>query len=283
MAVKRGGLGMGLGALFDDNSSDIQVKKTLRVSEIEPNRLQPRKNFNEEAIASLAESVKEHGIIQPLLVRPYNNSYQIVAGERRWRAAKMLAMEEIPVIIKELSDAEAMQLALIENLQREDLNPIEEASGYKELVETYNMKQEELGKLFGKSRSSVSNLMRLLNLPEEVQEYLKEGLVTVGHAKILLGVEDKVILMELADRVAQGRLTVRQLEVIVTGMKRSKSSDDDDEKNRANVYYQEMEISLKDILGRKVSVKHKGNDKGTLVLEFYDREDLRALADKLAK
>ncbi|MBR6598788.1 MAG: ParB/RepB/Spo0J family partition protein, partial [Oscillospiraceae bacterium] len=213
MAVKRGGLGMGLGALFDDNSSDIQVKKTLRVSEIEPNRLQPRKNFNEEAIASLAESVKEHGIIQPLLVRPYNNSYQIVAGERRWRAAKMLAMEEIPVIIKELSDAEAMQLALIENLQREDLNPIEEASGYKELVETYNMKQEELGKLFGKSRSSVSNLMRLLNLPEEVQEYLKEGLVTVGHAKILLGVEDKVILMELADRVAQGRLTVRQLEV----------------------------------------------------------------------
>lgn len=273
---------MGLSALFDDNSSDVQVKKTLRISEIEPNRLQPRKNFNEEAIASLAESVKEHGIIQPLLVRPYNNSYQIVAGERRWRAAKMLDIEEVPVIIKELSDAEAMQLALIENLQREDLNPIEEASGYKELVETYNMKQEELGKLFGKSRSSVSNLMRLLNLPEEVQEYLKEGLVTVGHAKILLGVEDKVVLLELADRVAQGRLTVRQLEVIVTGMKQSKSTDSE-EKDRANVYYQEMEISLKDILGRKVSVKHKGNDKGTLVLEFYDKEDLRALADKLAK
>lgn len=279
MALKRGGLGMGLEALFSDNSSDIQVKKTLRVSEIEPNRFQPRKNFDEDAIASLAESIKEHGVLQPLLVRPYSGTYQIVAGERRWRAAKIAGTEEIPVVIKELTDSEAMQLALIENLQRENLNPIEEAAGFKELVEKYNMTQEKIAVIAGKSRSSVSNSIRLLSLPAEVQEFVKEGKVSSGHAKVLLGIEDKEILIKLAEKVAEGELTVRGLESLVS----KSASAEKVETEKKDSYYREMEISLKERLGRKVSVKHNGKDKGTLVLEFYDKEDLLSIADKLVK
>ena len=283
MAVRKGGLGIGLEALFDDNSSDVQVKKTLRTSEIEPNRSQPRKNFNEEAIASLAESIREHGIIQPLLVRPYQNTYQIVAGERRWRAARMLGIDEVPVIIKELADAEAMQIALIENLQRENLNPIEEAASYKELIETYKMKQDYLSKIVGRSRSAVSNAMRLLNLPDEVQEYIKDGLVSVGHAKILLSIEDQEIMIELARRVSEGKLTVRALEAEVMRLNEKQSDQTSENNHKTDSYFKEMELSLKDRLGRKVSVKQHGESKGTLVLEFYDKDDLLFLADKLVK
>lgn len=281
MAPKRGGLGMGLEALFSDNSSEVQVKKTLRTSEIEPNRLQPRKTFDEDAIASLAESIKEHGMIQPLIVRPYMGSYQIVAGERRWRAARSAEVEEVPVIIKELSDAEAMQFAIIENLQREDLNPVEEAAGFKELSETYGMTQEDIAKIAGISRSAVSNSIRILGLPEEVQEFIKEGLVSVGHAKVLLSVEDEELVKELALRVSEGCVTVRTLEKIVAGLKADEKKSS--EKRPSDSYFKEMEISLRESLGRKVTVKNKGNDKGTLVVEFYDKADLLFLADKLAK
>ncbi|MDD6826483.1 MAG: ParB/RepB/Spo0J family partition protein [Oscillospiraceae bacterium] len=281
MAPKRGGLGMGLEALFSDNSSEVQVKKTLRTSEIEPNRLQPRKTFDEDAIASLAESIKEHGMIQPLIVRPYMGSYQIVAGERRWRAARSAEVEEVPVIIKELSDAEAMQFAIIENLQREDLNPVEEAAGFKELSETYGMTQEDIAKIAGISRSAVSNSIRILGLPEEVQELIKEGLVSVGHAKVLLSVEDEELVKELALRVSEGCVTVRTLEKIVAGLKADEKKSS--EKKPSDSYFKEMEISLRESLGRKVTVKNKGNDKGTLVVEFYDKADLLFLADKLAK
>lgn len=281
MAPKRGGLGMGLEALFSDNSSEVQVKKTLRTSEIEPNRLQPRKTFDEDAIASLAESIKEHGMIQPLIVRPYMGSYQIVAGERRWRAARSAEVEEVPVIIKELSDAEAMQFAIIENLQREDLNPVEEAAGFKELSETYGMTQEDIAKIAGISRSAVSNSIRILGLPEEVQELIKEGLVSVGHAKVLLSVEDEELVKELALRVSEGCVTVRTLEKIVAGLKADEKKSS--EKKSSDSYFKEMEISLRESLGRKVTVKNKGNDKGTLVVEFYDKADLLFLADKLAK
>ena len=272
MAPKRGGLGMGLEALFSDNSSEVQVKKTLRTSEIEPNRLQPRKTFDEDAIASLAESIKEHGMIQPLIVRPYMGSYQIVAGERRWRAARSAEVEEVPVIIKELSDAEAMQFAIIENLQREDLNPVEEAAGFKELSETYGMTQEDIAKIAGISRSAVSNSIRILGLPEEVQELIKEGLVSVGHAKVLLSVEDEELVKELALRVSEGCVTVRTLEKIVAGLKADEKKSS--EKKSSDSYFKEMEISLRESLGRKVTVKNKGNDKGTLVVEFYDKADL---------
>lgn len=282
LAARKGGLGMGLEALFDDNSSDVQVKKTLRTSEIEPNKTQPRKDFNEDAIASLAESIKEHGIIQPLLVRPFQGTYQIVAGERRWRAARMLGVDEVPVIIKELSDSETVQIALIENLQRENLNPIEEAAGYKELMETYGMKQEYLARIVGRSRSSVANSVRLLNLPEKVQEFLKEGLITVGHAKILLGLDDPQLITDLAVKVSEDGLTVRNLEILVSKIS-AEQKETNEKPSRKDSYFREMELSLKDRLGRKVNVKDKGNGKGTLVLEFYDKEDLMFLADKLVK
>ena len=283
MAARKGGLGMGLEALFDDNSSDVQVKKTIRTSEIEPNKSQPRKDFNEDAIASLAESIKQHGIIQPLLVRPYHATYQIVAGERRWRAARMLGIDEVPVVVKELTDVETVQIALIENLQRENLNPIEEASGFKELVDSYNMKQEDLARIVGKSRSSVANSIRLLNLPQNVQEFLKEGLITVGHAKILLGLDDNELITELAEKISEGNLTVRNLETLVSKLSNQKQKESLENSFKKESYFREMELSLKENLGRKVRVKDKGNGKGTLVLEFYDKDDLLFLADKLVK
>ena len=171
--ASKGGLGTGLSALFEDNKTNTDSGQTLRITEIEPNREQPRKNFDDESISALAESIKQHGILQPLLVRPYGSGYQIVAGERRWRAARMLGLSEVPVQIKELSDLEAMQIALIENLQRENLNPVEEAKGYSELVESFGMTQEDVAKTVGRSRSSVANAMRLLALPNEVLEMLE--------------------------------------------------------------------------------------------------------------
>lgn len=282
VAARKGGLGMGLEALFDDNSSDVQVKKTLRTSEIEPNKAQPRKDFNEDAIASLAESIKEHGIIQPLLVRPFHGTYQIVAGERRWRAARMLGFEEVPVIVKELTDSETVQIALIENLQRENLNPVEEAAGYRELMDTYGMKQEYLARIVGRSRSAVANSVRLLNLPSDVQEMLKDGRVTVGHAKILLGLSDPEVISQLALRVSEEGMTVRSLETLVSKIT-SQEKEKEEKPVRRESYFKEMELSLKDRLGRKVNVRDKGNGKGTLVLEFYDKEDLMFLADKLVK
>lgn len=279
VAPKKGGLGRGLESLFSDNSSEVQVKRTLRTSEIEPNRLQPRKSFDDDAIASLADSIKTHGMIQPLVVRPYMGTYQIVAGERRWRAAREAAVEEVPVIIKDLTDSEAMQIALVENLQRENLNPVEEAAGLKELADKYNMTQESIAHITGRSRSAVSNSIRLLGLPDEVLELIKEGLVTVGHAKVLLSVEDENLVINLASRVAEGTLTVRALESIAASLKKEKKEPE----KPSDSYFREMEISLKESLGRKVTVKNRGNDKGTLVLEFYDKADLLFLADKLSK
>lgn len=281
MASKRSGLGIGLEALFDNNCSDINIKKELRTSELEPNRLQPRKSFDEDSIASLAESIKEHGIIQPLLVRPYQNSYQIVAGERRWRAARMLGIDMVPVVIKELIDIEALQAALVENLQREDLNPIEEALTYKDLIDNYNMKHEYLAKITGKSRSSITNIIRLLTLPEEVQQMVKDQSVSVGHAKILAGLDDKELVMALAAKVAEGRLTVRGLENEISRLAESEKNEEVPEE-KIDSYFKEMEISLKEKLGRKVSVKHSHN-KGALILEFYDKDDLSLLAQKLVK
>ncbi len=278
MAAK-GGLGTGLSALFDDNTTDSSALQNLRISEIEPNRLQPRKKFDDETISNLADSIKQHGILQPLLVRPYGNGYQIVAGERRWRAARMLGMSEVPVQIKDLSDSESMQIGLIENLQRENLNPIEEAQGYYELTENFGMTQEEISKIVGRSRSSVSNSVRILNLPDEIIKMLEDDELTVGHAKALLAFDDEVKMIEAAKKACNGKMTVRALEKLA-------QNDDLEKKKKNNAkidsYFKEMEIGLHESLGRKVKVEY-GKNKGTLVLEFYDKDDLSALADKLTK
>lgn len=280
LAPKKGGLGMGLGALLNDNASEVQGKSTLRISEIEPNRLQPRKDFDEEAIASLADSIKDHGLLQPIVVRPYGRAYQIVAGERRWRAARVAGLGEVPVVIKEFSDSEAMQIALIENLQRENLNPVEEALGYRELSEKYDMTQESIAEMTGRSRSAVTNAIRILGLPDEVLEMIRNGQVSTGHAKVLLALDDEKIIKELAAQVADGVLTVRALENAVKSLKSEKKGKTPPKKT--DTYFREMELSLKERLGRKVLIKNKSNDKGTLVLEFYNKDDLREIADRLA-
>ncbi len=276
--AKKGGLGNGLSALFDDNKTETQSSQTLRISEIEPNRAQPRKSFDDESISALADSIKQHGVLQPILVRPYGSSYQIVAGERRWRAARMLGLSEVPVQIKELSDIETMQIALIENLQRENLNPIEEAKGYNDLIENYDMTQEEVAKTVGRSRSAVSNSMRLLSLPDEILEMLESGDISVGHGKALLSFDDEERMIEAARKAADGKLNVRALEKM--------ASEDVTEKEISNKqidsYFKEMEISLHDTLGRKVKVEY-GKNKGALILEFYDKDDLSELAKKLSE
>jgi len=276
------GLGSGLDTLFMDNTNDIQVKKTLRTSEIEPNRDQPRKVFSDEAIAALADSIREYGVLQPILVRPLGTGmYQIVAGERRWRAARMLGLDEVPVNIKELSDLEAMQIAIVENLQRENLNPLEEASGYSELIEKFGMTQEKVAKLVGRSRSAVANAVRLLTLPESVQKMVESGDLSAGHARALLAFDDEELLISTAQKAAGGGLTVRQVEKIA-----QKSTEETPKKpasdSKIDNYFKEMEISLNETLGRKVKVDY-GKNKGALILEFYDKDDLAELASKLAK
>lgn len=282
--MAKGGLGAGFDSLFSDNSNEVQVKKTLRISEIEPNRDQPRKAFSDEAITALADSIREHGMLQPILVRPISTGgYQIVAGERRWRAARMAGLDEVPVNIRELSDLETMQIAIIENLQRENLNPVEEAAGYAELIDKYGMTQEKVAKMVGRSRSAVANAVRLLSLPERVLKMLENGDISAGHARALLGFEDEEMLVATALKAADGGLTVRQVEKAA-----QKSAEHKEEaaaaasNKKIDNYFKEMELSLNERLGRKVKVDY-GKNKGALILEFYDKNDLAALAEKLAK
>lgn len=282
--MAKGGLGLGLDTLFIDNANEVQVKKTLRTAELEPNRDQPRKAFSDEAITALADSIREHGMLQPILVRPISSGgYQIVAGERRWRAARMAGLDEVPVTIRELSDLETMQIAIIENLQRENLNPIEEAAGYNDLIEKFGMTQEKVAKMVGRSRSAVANAVRILSLPDRVLKMVENGELSAGHARALLGFEDEEMLIATALRAADGGLTVRQVEKAA-----QKSAEHSDEaaaaksNKKIDNYFKEMELSLNERLGRKVKVDY-GKNKGALILEFYDKNDLAALAEKLAK
>lgn len=276
----KGGLGGGLDSLFEENSSEVQVKKAIRLSEIEPNRSQPRKNFDETSISALADSIREHGVLQPLLVRPMpSGGYQIVAGERRWRAARMLGLDEVPVVVRDLTDLESAQIALIENLQRENLNPVEEALGYRRLQDDFDMKQEEIAKTVGKSRSAVANAIRLLRLPDEVQELLIDGSISAGHARALLGFSDETLMIAAARKAAAGLLTVRALEKMAQDSGISQEAVP--ASPRMHAYYGEVEQSLHDRLGRKVKVEYK-NNKGRLTLEFYDDDDLRELAHLLS-
>ena len=278
-----GGLGSGLDSLFSDNTTEVQVKKTLRITEIEPNREQPRKNFSDEAITALAESIRDHGMLQPILVRPMEDgSYRIVAGERRWRAARMLGLDEVPVNIKEMTDTEAAQLALIENLQRENLNPVEEAMGFKELIEKYGMTQDAVAKTIGRSRSSVSNSMRILALPDRILNMIEDGELSLGHAKALLSFENEDLMIATAVKAANGGLTVRQVER--AAQKSLENEDEQSEKSNRRIdnYFVEVELSLKEALGRKVKVDY-GKNKGALTLEFYDKDDLAAIVKRLAE
>lgn len=278
-AVKKGGLGRGLDALFNENATDEKGVVTLRLSEIEPNRNQPRTSFDEDALTELADSIQKHGLIQPIVVRPTSSGvYQIVAGERRWRACRMADLQEVPVVIKELDDQKYYEVALIENLQREDLNAVEEAQGYKTLIDVYSLTQEQVAESVGKSRSAVTNALRLLNLNDKALEALKNGDITAGHARAILAADSDEIAAEMLKAALAGA-SVRELEA----MTKSKTKAAKKAPNAKNNFYSEVEISLKNELGRKVEIKSKGKGKGTITLEFYSDEELADFARKLSE
>lgn len=283
MAGRKGGLGKGLEALFTDNATgDVNSATRLRLSEIEPNKAQPRKDFDEEALASLADSIKEHGVIQPLLVRPMDNgSYQLVAGERRWRAARMAGMSEVPVIIKELSDRETMEIGLIENLQREDLNPIEEALGYQTLMETYDFTQDEISRRVGRSRPAVANALRLLHLPQEVIALVRKKELSSGHARAILALPDEETMIETAKKAAKGNVSVREIERLAQGKRERPQKE---KAGTRDSFYDEVELALAAELGRKIAiqVKNQEKDRGTITVEFYSKEELADIANRLA-
>lgn len=282
MAKKQSGLGKGLGALLLENSTEEMVSSnTLPINEIIPNKDQPRKTFDEGSLQELAESIKQHGVLQPLLVRPLTTGgYQLVAGERRWRASRIAELKEVPVVIKDLSDTETMEIAIIENLQREDLNPIEEAEGLQALIDKCGFTQEEVATSVGKSRPAIANSLRLLKLPSDVLDMTKKGIISAGHARALLSFENEDEIKTTAKNIVDNNLTVRDVEKLAksrtpktTNTKRSK---------RRDSFYDEVELSLSEALGRKVKV-YNSRGKGTLEIEFYSAEDLRDIANKLGE
>ena len=281
MAAKMGGLGRGLDALFAENAVEEQGKTvSLRISDIEPNREQPRKQFDEAALADLAASIEQHGVLQPLLVRPLpGGGSQLVAGERRWRASRMAGLTEVPVVVREMTDREASELALIENLQRQDLNPMEEALGYRTLMEQYGMTQEEAAQAVNKSRPAVANALRLLNLPEELAELVRDGRLSAGHARTLLSFETADEQKRAADAVIKQDLSVRALEKMAKASRSTKRPEKS--LRRRDSLFDEVEIVLTEQLGRKVRVLDKGEG-GVLQLEFYSKDDLTALCNQVA-
>ena len=278
MASKKGGLGKGLEAIFAENATEDQnATVTLKISDLEPNREQPRHEFKEEALMELADSISRHGILQPLLVRPLlGGGYQIVAGERRWRAARMAGLTEVPAVIRELDESQVMELALIENLQREDLSPLEEAQGYAALIDTYGFTQEEVAETVGKSRPAVTNALRLMKLPEEIRSMLEEGVLSAGHARALLALPEEEAMVALVRQVKEKGLSVRQVEELAKKASQRGKEEKKEKKSRKIPYFSEAELALHDHLGRKVSVNGT-KKKGVLQIEFYGEEDLKEL------
>ena len=277
-AVKKG-LGRGLEGLFDENATENGGAVELRVSEIEPNRNQPRKDFDEQSLAALADSITEHGLIQPIVVRPTaSGRYQIVAGERRWRASRMAGLQTVPVIIKELDDKAYYETALIENLQREDLNPLEEAQGYRTLIDVYKLTQEQVSKSVGKARATVTNALRLLSLEKNEKAALADGKITAGHARALLAVTDNADLRARMLAEALAGASVRELE----RMAKAPINTPKKPSLKKDTFYNEVAISLKKALHRKVNIKPKENGKGTITLEFYSKDELADFARRLA-
>ncbi len=298
MAVKKSGLGKGLDSLIaaptggkakakTGNSAasviaTVDNKKELRVkiSNIEPNREQPRKQFDEDALHELAESIEQFGVLQPLLVQKKDNYYEIIAGERRWRAAKMAGLKEVPVIVKEFTEQEIVEISLIENIQRENLNPIEEAIAYKRLMEEFSLKQDEIAERVSKSRTAVTNSMRLLKLNEKVQQMVIDEMLSTGHARALLGIEDKENQLTIAMRVFDEKLSVRETEKLVKEILNPKNTPVkipvDSSKD---IVYQNLENKLKEIVGTKVSIQRKNKNKGKIEIEYYSEDELERLID----
>ena len=292
---KKSGLGKGLetlipvGEMEEIDNLIVKEKKTeknsgdtvLKISQIEPNKSQPRKNFNEDSLQELADSIKQFGIIQPLVVQKKDRYYEIIAGERRWRAARIAGLKEVPVIIKDYSEQEVVEIALIENIQREDLNPIEEAQAYKRLLEEYNLKQDEVAERVSKSRTAVTNSMRLLKLSDKVQEMLIDEMITSGHARAILAIEDEELQYEIAERVMDEKLSVRETEKLVKAINNPKKKKDKVEINRA--VYDELEVKIKDAIGNNVKLSPKANGKGKIEIEYYSTDDLERITDILTK
>ncbi|MCQ4021950.1 MULTISPECIES: ParB/RepB/Spo0J family partition protein [unclassified Ruminococcus] len=285
MAVKKGGLGKGLSAIFMENESeDSRSTVTLKISELQPNREQPRREFDEKSLVELADSISQHGILQPLLVRPFlDGGYQIVAGERRYRAARMAGLTEVPVVIRDLSDSETMQLALIENLQREDLTPVEEAKGYKQLMDSYGLKQEEVSRVVGKSRPAIANALRLLALPDDILQLISDGKLSAGHGRTLLAFKNPDEMEKAARLASTEDISVRELERLAK--KSNKALENADVKKiyeKKLSYYGEVELALKEHLGRKIKVNGT-EKKGVLEIEFYGKDDLTYIAKLLGQ
>lgn len=277
--AKRGVLNQKFNSIFDDNSfdEDDEGVSTLKLTDIEPNKSQPRKNFDITALNTLADSIRQNGVIQPLLVRSMpDGTYQIVAGERRWRAAKMAGLTEVPVLVKELTDLQAQQIALIENLQRENLNPIEEANGYKELMDKFGMTQEEVARVVGKARSSIANSLRLLNLPPIIAEMVSNNELSTGHCKVLLGVSETKDMVELAYKAAGKDVSVREMERMVKALDKKEKPE-----KKKDTFYMEAEISLAKALETNVIIV-PGKKKSTIQIEFYNDEDLTDIVNRLA-
>lgn len=292
--AKKTGLGKGLDSLIpvhNNTEKEMAVvekvveKKTdtvLRITEIEPNKGQPRKNFNEDALEELADSIKQFGLIQPLVVQKRDGYYEIIAGERRWRAAKKAGLKEVPVIIRDYTDEEMMEIALIENLQREDLNPIEEAQAYKKLINDYKLKQDEIAEKVSKSRVAITNSMRLLKLSEKVQDMIVDEMISSGHGRALLALDDKKMQEELANRIFDEKLSVRETEQIVKALNNPKEKKNKEEYSD-NFVYEKIENEFKEIIGTNVSIKRKSQDKGKIEIDYYSTEDLERIIDLMKK
>jgi len=286
MALKKGlNKGKGLSVLIDTEVEKPSVNEKIRdnvvmmnISKVEPNRSQPRKNFNEDALNDLADSIKEHGIIEPLIVQDRKTYYEIIAGERRWRAANIAGLTEVPVMIKDLTELEIVELALIENIQREDLNVIEEAQAYKRLIEEFNLKQDEVAEKVSKSRTSITNTMRLLKLCPEVQQMLIDEMISAGHARALLGVEDETIQLNLAQRVFDEKMSVREVEKAVRNIGKEIKVIQK-KKQQISEAFKGYENKLKEKLGTKVTVSAKENGSGKIEIEFYSNDDFERIID----
>lgn len=291
MTAKRGGLGKGLDSLIKENKTakhTAPVKKEavnagpimMKINDVEPNRDQPRKHFEEDALLELADSIKQFGILQPLIVQKRNDYYEIIAGERRWRAAKQAGVKEVPVIIKEYTDQEIVEISLIENIQRENLNPIEEAQAYKRLLNEFSLKQDEVAERVSKSRTAVTNSMRLLKLDERVQQMIIDDIISTGHARALLAIEDKEQQYILANKVFDEKLSVRDTEKLVKELKKPKKEKEKPVIQNAFVY-EDLEERIKSIIGSKVHVNHKANGKGKIEIEYYSDNDLERIFELL--
>lgn len=296
MAVKKKGLGKGLDSLIvpnknvessEDNKNKKESKEEIipgeqmmKINMVEPNRDQPRKNFEEDALLELADSIKQFGVLQPLLVRKQKDYYEIIAGERRWRAAKMAGMKEVPVIVKEFTEQEIVEIGLIENIQRENLNPIEEAMAYKRLMEEFGLKQDEIAERVSKSRTAVTNSMRLLKLDERVQQMIIEDMISTGHARALLAIEDRDQQYELANMIFDEKLSVRDVEKLVKSLKNPKKVKEKKVVENSFIYT-DLEEKLKEVIGTKVSIASKGKGKGKIEIEYYSDEELERVFDMI--